>query len=201
MTSIGEKRRQQMIQAVLELVREGGIKNVTTKKIANSVGVSESSIYNVFSSKDEMLFETLKWSYTSLEKRVLQIIEEVEWSVSGIVDSILEIALETANQRYANAEQAVTSELLLAGNVNAIEFLNQFRLRILNLVKNHLGQVERHFGKTIKSHPHAEYELMALFDGHVYMRMSLKDKTKYDNMFRIILENWFRDLTQEQTPC
>lgn len=51
----GTQRRQEILEKTLELVQEGGLSCVTTKKIAERVGFSEPAIYRYFRNKNELL--------------------------------------------------------------------------------------------------------------------------------------------------
>jgi len=48
-------RQKQIIEASLNLIKEGGIQNLTMKHIAGRVGISEQAIYRHFKSKQDIL--------------------------------------------------------------------------------------------------------------------------------------------------
>ena len=61
--SIMTNRKEEIIQATLELAAEKGLGTVSMQQIANKVGITKASLYNHFSSKDEIIeamYETLR---------------------------------------------------------------------------------------------------------------------------------------------
>ena len=54
-----EERRQQIVQAVLEVVAEHGVPGATVSRIAKAANVSEGTLYVYFESRDEMLMAAL----------------------------------------------------------------------------------------------------------------------------------------------
>ena len=51
----GHERRDEILAAARELFIEQGIENVTTRQIAQRVGISQTAVYVYFKKKDEML--------------------------------------------------------------------------------------------------------------------------------------------------
>ena len=54
-----EKRRKQIVDAVLQVVSEHGVPDATTARIAEAAGVSEGTLYVHFGSRNEMLIAAL----------------------------------------------------------------------------------------------------------------------------------------------
>jgi AcrR family transcriptional regulator len=67
-----EKRRQQIVQAVLEVVAEHGVPGATVSRIAKAANVSEGTLYVYFESRDEMLMAAL---------------EAIFFQMAGLIDS------------------------------------------------------------------------------------------------------------------
>ena len=64
-------RKEEIIQATLELAAEKGLGTVSMQQIANKVGITKASLYNHFSSKDEIIeamYETLRSSTSNQAK-------------------------------------------------------------------------------------------------------------------------------------
>jgi AcrR family transcriptional regulator len=51
----GGERREQIIDAALDVLEEGGVKGLTLRRVAGNVGVSEPALYRHFRSKKELL--------------------------------------------------------------------------------------------------------------------------------------------------
>ena len=54
-------RQKQIIEFSLDLIKEGGIQNLTMKNIAKKVGISEQAIYRHFRSKQDILCSIINY--------------------------------------------------------------------------------------------------------------------------------------------
>lgn len=57
----GEQRREEIVQAVLELAAERGVKQVTTQAIAERVGIAQPTVFRHFKTRDAILHAALEW--------------------------------------------------------------------------------------------------------------------------------------------
>lgn len=57
----GEERREEIVQAVLDLAAERGVKQVTTQAIAERVGIAQPTIFRHFKTRDAILHAALEW--------------------------------------------------------------------------------------------------------------------------------------------
>ena len=121
MTSARSRRKTQMIRAAVDLVREGGLQNLTTKNIATRVGVAESSIYNIFESKQALVQETLLWLRNTTQDEILRLWEQHIDSWENITEAITATANVLVNNPYRFAEEALTYEQLLIGDAKTAE--------------------------------------------------------------------------------
>ena len=81
MSRLNTKTRQkQIIETSLELIKEGGIQRLTTKNIANSIGISEQAIYRHFNSKLEILVSIIHY----FEESFKELFEQLELPESAI---------------------------------------------------------------------------------------------------------------------
>ena len=55
-----EERKKQIIEASLELIKSGGIQNLTMKTISQKIGISEQAIYRHFDNKMDILLSILE---------------------------------------------------------------------------------------------------------------------------------------------
>ena len=53
--------RERIIEGAADLFKTYGIKSVTMDLLANHLGMSKRTIYEIFSDKDELLIGVLKW--------------------------------------------------------------------------------------------------------------------------------------------
>ena len=49
------KRQDEILDIALNLLADGGVKNLTMKRIAESIGVSEPAVYRHFKNKTEIV--------------------------------------------------------------------------------------------------------------------------------------------------
>lgn len=66
-------RQLQIIEKVGKLLTENGVGGLTTKKLANEIGFSESALYRHFSSKEEIIVSMLHYLAESMEERFSQL--------------------------------------------------------------------------------------------------------------------------------
>jgi AcrR family transcriptional regulator len=69
-TSRPADRREQILNHALRLFIEHGIQNVTTRKIAQAVGISQPSLYAHFKSRDEIAIELSERAFALLSSRM-----------------------------------------------------------------------------------------------------------------------------------
>jgi len=92
MNRLDTKTRQKQIMDVsLNLIKEGGIQNLTMKRIAERVGISEQAIYRHFNSKQDILCSIIKYfneHFENVFKSISQI-PTVEKRMSAFIDGHL----------------------------------------------------------------------------------------------------------------
>ncbi|WP_050801661.1 TetR/AcrR family transcriptional regulator [Ornithinibacillus scapharcae] len=59
---IRDERKQQIMSAAIKVFAENGIKLTKISMIAKEAGVSHGLVYHYFSSKEEVLYESLEWA-------------------------------------------------------------------------------------------------------------------------------------------
>jgi AcrR family transcriptional regulator len=65
------ERREQILQESLKLFVQFGMDQVTTRKIAQAVGISQPSLYAHFNSRDEIAIELSRRAFERLRERML----------------------------------------------------------------------------------------------------------------------------------
>ncbi len=56
-----DERREEIVQAVLDLAAEHGVKRVTTQAIAERVGIAQPTVFRHFKTRDAILRAALEW--------------------------------------------------------------------------------------------------------------------------------------------
>ena len=76
--------RDRIIEGAAELFKTYGIKSVTMDSLANQLGMSKRTIYEVFSDKDELLMGVLTKLAQKQKEQVKKVLEESENSIVAI---------------------------------------------------------------------------------------------------------------------
>ncbi len=81
-------RQRQILEISLELIMEGGIQNLTMKKISQKVGISEQAIYRHFENKFAILNSIIHYFNERFESVLKQIsgIESTPEKISRLID-------------------------------------------------------------------------------------------------------------------
>ncbi|MHC1777620.1 MAG: TetR/AcrR family transcriptional regulator [Lentimicrobium sp.] len=69
-----EIRKEQIKEAVLEIIHQEGISKFTTKRLAGKIGISEAAIFRHYSSKKEIFFDILN----DVDTQLLAAMKEIE---------------------------------------------------------------------------------------------------------------------------
>ena len=70
MSTISEKRRQDILSAALETFFEKGVETASMSEIARRAEIGKSTIYEYFPSKNELLLETYTWLLREISQQV-----------------------------------------------------------------------------------------------------------------------------------
>lgn len=76
--------RERIIEAGAELFRTYGIRTVTMDTLANHLGMSKRTIYEVFSDKDDLLMGVFHWMAQRQKDLVSKVLSESENSIEAI---------------------------------------------------------------------------------------------------------------------
>jgi AcrR family transcriptional regulator len=85
--------REKIIERAAELFRTYGIRTVTMDILANELGMSKRTIYEIFSDKDELFIGVLKWMSEKQKELVKKVLDESENTIVAIF-RLLEINRE-----------------------------------------------------------------------------------------------------------
>ena len=76
--------RSRIIEGAAELFRVYGIKSVTMDAIANHLGISKRTIYEIFADKDELLKGVIHWMAEKQRELVVKVLEETDNAIKAI---------------------------------------------------------------------------------------------------------------------
>lgn len=98
--------RNKIIEGAAHLFRIYGIKSVTMDTIANHLGISKRTIYEVFSDKDELLVGVLQWMTAKQNDLVTKVLTESDNAVKAIF-----MLLEINRDHFRNMSPAFQQDL------------------------------------------------------------------------------------------
>lgn len=98
--------RQKIIEGASELFRMYGIKSVTMDSIANELGISKRTIYEVFSDKDELLIGVLR----SMAERQKELLKKVLDESENAIVAIFKL-LEVNRNHFQNMSPAFQADM------------------------------------------------------------------------------------------
>lgn len=105
--------REKLLDAAIELVNQYGMKYLTVRNICDEAGVSTGSFYNLFDSKDDLVFYYLQNVFTEYKQKVEEdasaysSLEKVALIYRFYIQCVLETGLEFITGLYAaNTNQA-----------------------------------------------------------------------------------------------
>lgn len=195
MSRIKNLRREQIIIATLDLANEGGFYNVTTKKLSEKVGISESSLYNIYKSKDDVILDTLKFLHKRRLERIVPMFEKNFENIEQVVDEILNIMETHAMDEYCNVEISISSEQVLKGNEDIKKFLEESSIEEMEITEKILKRLEKLGLISLEGKFDAAYIILILLIGHVYYNLLLQDKNKNNPKLKIIVQKIFETLS------
>ena len=114
--------RDRIIEGAEELFKTYGIRSVTMDSLANQLGMSKRTIYEVFSDKDELLMEVLTRMASQQKDLVKRVLDESENSIVAIFRM-----LEINRDNFQSMSPAFQSDLkkyhhnVLMKNIDNIE--------------------------------------------------------------------------------
>ena len=104
-----ERNKERILQATLELFQAHGIKKTTTNDIARKAGVSPATVYNHFSSKEDLVRATVKYFLTSTAADFSKIFKG-DLSFLEKMDQILLYKSDMIGQYQGEFMQTIISE-------------------------------------------------------------------------------------------
>lgn len=107
---------EQVIRATLRVIQEGGVKDVTVRKVAEQLGRSTTVITHYFSTRDELLDAALTATLAQSREEAVAVMQSSEdplwaflnWSVSGQHHAVW---LELVAAYAANLDPQVTKQV------------------------------------------------------------------------------------------
>jgi AcrR family transcriptional regulator len=127
-------RKEQIAQATLELVAEGGLKRLSVAAVARRVGLVPSALYRHFKGKDEVLDATLDL----IQEMLMENIKAVRAETSDALEQLHRLLLRHVRmiQEHRSIPQIIFAQDFYAG-------LASRRRRVYRLIQGYLAEVVR----------------------------------------------------------
>jgi TetR/AcrR family fatty acid metabolism transcriptional regulator len=130
-----EARRNQILDAAIQVFVEKGFHRATTKEIANTAGVSEGTIYNYFDSKEDLLIGIMGHL-----AEVETLPEEFMEALKGDVREFFVAVFRHRSERIQKGQemlQAVLPEVLTTPDLRE-SFYQQYVLRLATILEQYV---------------------------------------------------------------
>lgn len=139
-----EQKKQNMIEllkATTKLSKTNGFKNLTMKSIAKEAGFAEATIYNYFSSKEQIIFEYFSWTLREgIEKISPKELEEL--SFTETIQLLLENQF-TVMKKDRDFIEEVFSAVFLSPMLLSSTDLKKSKEEYLAFIRERLGAASR----------------------------------------------------------
>lgn len=128
--NIISKRKEKIIDAAIEVLKEKSVEEATVREIAERAGVTTGSIYHYYKNKDELLYDVINHSIHFSYK----ISEMNEFTTKNQEDLLLEIINEIA-QRLSKIDEQKLHILLLSDAISkGGEMKEKYKLNYDNII-------------------------------------------------------------------
>ena len=126
------KRQDEILDTALQLLAEGGVKNLTMKRIADSIGISEPAVYRHFQNKNALIPGIIE----KFDEDILLQYEGIGFVWNFVEQRIAQVA---SNPLLA---KVIFSEELFAGEPAVEEMLLSMMHKHRNLLFEHLAMAQ-----------------------------------------------------------
>jgi AcrR family transcriptional regulator len=118
-----EIRKEQIKEAVLELIHQEGLRNFTTKRLAGRIGISEAAIFRHFSSKGEILLDILE----DVDQELLRLLHTISEEASSARVRLHKVVCRTIHYyvKHRGVSILILSEIAVENDVNFRERMRQ----------------------------------------------------------------------------
>lgn len=142
-----EERKQLIIDSALELLTQKEIQNITMREIAETVGVSNASIYRYFSNRDDILVEALMFHIKKIEELFIKKMQSRNLSLE-------DLALVSVDYLLENNAVFQMMVLMITGQLEPtdIKHYNTMQRHFLDIMEQAIHQVDIGVEKRMLTH-------------------------------------------------
>jgi TetR/AcrR family transcriptional regulator, transcriptional repressor of bet genes len=180
---MGPIRRKQLVEAVIVSIHVDGYANATVARIARRAGVSSGIVHHYFSSKDELLFETMRSLLAELRRDAVERLRQ-----AGSPEQRLGAVIDATFGDGQFSEQVFSAWLAFYGNARQSPQLR----RLLELYQRRLRANLLHELKWLADGPRAAEiadVLGAMIDG-LWLRYALLGRPRDPAIPRLLARRY-----------
>jgi TetR/AcrR family transcriptional regulator len=191
------QRRQQILEALAQMLEDNPGDRITTARLAAQVGVSEAALYRHFPSKAKMFEELIEFIEDSLFQRIARILQE-EDGAANRCQLILRLLLTFA-ERNPGISRLITGEALTGETQRLRHRVNQVLDRVETQLKQVLREAELREGlRPNLPLPEAANLLFAAAEGRIaqFVRSEFKRRPSegWDAQYAMLITGFFREV-------
>lgn len=188
-------RRQQILQALAQMLETEPGGRITTAGLAKTVGVSEAALYRHFPSKAKMFESLIEFIEETIFERVT-LIQREEQSAMGRCEKILGLLLAFA-ERNPGISRILTGDALTGETERLRVRVHQFFERLETQIKQILREAELREGvRTTVTVSIAANLLMAVAEGRIgqFVRSDFKHRPTdhWQDQWPVLMEGFFK---------
>lgn len=157
-TSVGQARNEEVLRTAAQLMVQRGYGATSISDIAKAVGMTKAGLYHHITSKQDMLFQILRFAMSGLERSVMEpakrlsdpetrLREMIRLHVRGLFEHGLEFALLFPERRHLDPpQQQIVTELIedylemLRGTLRELDHEDKLRDIDINIAARHILQ-------------------------------------------------------------
>ena len=196
------QRRQQILEALAQMLEDNPGDRITTARLAAQVGVSEAALYRHFPSKAKMFEELIAFIEDSLFQRIARILQEEEQAATRC--RLILRLLVTFAERNPGISRLITGEALTGETERLRHRVNQVMDRVETQIKQVLREAEVREGlRPVLPLSDAANLLFATAEGRIaqFVRSEFKRSPSagWDQQYEHMLEGFFREVPRAST--
>lgn len=196
------QRRQQILEALAQMLEDNPGDRITTAKLAERVGVSEAALYRHFPSKAKMFESLIQFIEDTLFQRIALIIKEEE-KAAVRCNHILFLVI-TFSERNPGISRVLTGEALTGETQRLRHRVHQVLDRVETQIKQVLREAElREHLRPVLALPEAANLMMCMAEGRIaqFVRSEFKRSPSegWEQQYQFLLDGFFREVPSADT--
>lgn len=128
---MADKKEQQILEAVVELINQQGLVGVTTKLIAQTAGVNEVTLFRRFGNKDNLVKAALKYQISKFSEETLYYSGDLKEDLIDLVTGYQQIWLNRGGF-VVNMLSEIIRYPALCEEINPLELITQKAIKLLS---------------------------------------------------------------------